>query len=426
VAQNRRIVTITLLVGLTVLIVLQGVVPALCRLDADFPSYFTAAKIATEARDTRRLYDDVWFREQIRRYGLESAANPGKFAPFPPPTALLLMPLARFEPLTALRILTIINVLCLICSIFLLARIASWTVTDSAVFVLLSGHAIINGLRFGQPYILASASCILGYYAYLSGRRLIGGMCFGVFAPIKYFPAIILGYLASRREWIVLLGGAITMVGLGLVSIGVLGWPVHRTFLDSVLGSHLTGRLSLQDQGPPFTAVYQSFDTLFDRLFLFDPAENPQPLAAAPLLRTAGIVITKVTLVLAAIAALLELARANLRGTVGASIGVLGILTLLMAPATATYHFTLLWLPIALLVSHFLTQGARIPAYLILGSYALIGLFPYKLTYPFEGHGGRTVLAYPRLLLLLGMFVVCVYYILRQRSSTDNHEFAPE
>src|SRR6266481_3990899 len=157
-----RPVSILLLIGLAALVFLQGIVPAMSKLDADFPSYFTAARIVADGRDAQQLYNDSWFQEQMRRYGMESGKNPGKFAPFPPPTALLLVPLARFDPITALRVVCALSVLCLVCSIFLLARILSWSVVDAAVFILLSGHAILNGLRFGQPYIVVSSVCILG------------------------------------------------------------------------------------------------------------------------------------------------------------------------------------------------------------------------------------------------------------------------
>jgi hypothetical protein len=246
-----------LLAGLAGYVFVKGVVPALSQIDADFPGYFTSARIVIDRQDTRRLYDDDWFREQIRRYGLESAQNPGKFAPFPPPTALLLVPLARYEPLTALRILTAVSVLGLICSIFLLARILAWHPIDSALFILSSGTAIISGLRFGQPYILISTACILGYYLYLRRRPWLAGACLGLFVPIKYFPIVILAYFGSRKEWKVVLGGAAAIAGVALVSVAVLGWTIHQIFLLSILGNHLTGHLSLQAQAPPFTAVYQ-------------------------------------------------------------------------------------------------------------------------------------------------------------------------
>ena len=409
--------TILMLVGLTAYVFHKGVVPAMSAIDADFPGYFTAARIVIDGQDTQRLYDDDWFREQIRRYGLESAKNPGKFAPFPPPTALLLVPLARCEPLTALRIVTAVSVICLVFSIFLLARILAWNPVDSALFILSSGLAIIGGLRCGQPYILVSTSCILGYYLYLERRPWLAGICFGLFVPIKYFPVIILAYLAFRKEWKVALGGAATIAGVGLISIGVLGWKVHEIFFLSVFGNHLTGRLSLQDQTVPFTAVYQSFDTLFDRLFVFDPARNPQPLLAAPLLRTFGLIAVKGSILLASVAALVKLAREGASSAAAPSIGILGILLLLIAPATATYTCALLWLPVALLIEYFLARGARPSAYFILGVYALIGFIPYNYTYSFEGHGGLTVLAYPRLFLLFAMFIGCVYCIAHPKPS---------
>src|SRR5262249_55176236 len=103
--------TSLLLTGLVGLVILKGVVPAMSAIDSDFAGYFVSAKIVSERQDASKLYDDLWFREQVHRYGAESPGNLGKFAPFPPPTALLLMPLVGFKPLTALRIVTGVSVL---------------------------------------------------------------------------------------------------------------------------------------------------------------------------------------------------------------------------------------------------------------------------------------------------------------------------
>jgi hypothetical protein len=415
----NRAWTTLLLLGLAAYLLQKGVVPALTAVDADFPGYFTSARIVVDGGDTSRLYDDGWFREQIRRYGLESAKNPGKFAPFPPPTALLLVPLARFEPLTALRIVTVVSVLCLILSSFLLARILAWHPVDSALLILSSGGAIITGLRCGQPYILIATACILGYYLYLRGRPWLAGLCLGLFVPIKYFPVLILACFALRKEWRVVLGGVVAIAGVALVSIAVLGWPVHQVFLLEIFGNHLAGRLSLRDQGVPFTAVYQSFDTLFSRLFVFDPLHNPQPLLAAPLLRTLSLVTIKGAIALAAVASLVKLARGGTSSFLAPSIGILAMLLLLLAPATATYMCVLLWLPVALLIDYFLARRAHALAYFILGAYTLIGFIPWNYTYRFEGRGGLTVLAYPRLFVLLAMFVGSAWYIISPRPSAQ-------
>jgi hypothetical protein len=402
----RRVAAAALLIALASFVLVRGVVPALTTIDSDFPNYFAAARIVAAGGSADRLYDDSWFQQQIRRE-LPGVEPRGKFGPFPPPTALLLVPLARLSPLTALRVTTAVSLLCLLCSIGLLARIIPLRVVDSALLVLLSGYAVCNSLRFGQPYIVISTACILGYYAWLKQRPLLAGACFGIFAPIKYVPAFIPLYFALRRQWKVALGGMATAAAVVLAGIAVLGWKVHQVFLDSVLGNHLVANISMQD---PFSASFQSFDTLFRRLFLFDATANPHPWLASPGLQIAALAMTKAAIVVLTIAALVRLARADPDNSTAPSLGLLGIVVLLIAPATATYHFVLLWLPVGLLISYF-RERAPLCAWLTLGLYSLIGFFPYGHFARLEGRGVLTVLAYPRLLLLLAMFSVSVYFI---------------
>ena len=409
--SSRPPFIILLFVALTAILVARGIAPPLTKLGADFPGYFTSAKIVAAGGAVDRLYDNAWFQEQMRHYGIGDPAY-GKFAPFPPPTALLLVPLTPLSPLNALRAMTLVNVLCLIGSIVLLARILGWRLLHSAIFILLSGFAVLGGLRYGQPYILLETLCLLGYYAYLRGRPLAAGICFGVFAPIKYFSVVFLLYFAWRRQWRIVLGGALAIVAIVALSIGILGLQIHEQWLRSVIGNHLIGLLSMQD---PFTASFQSFDTMFRRLFVYDASLNPHPLAALPLLDIVGVVIVKASLTLAAVATLVKLAGDA--GATAPSIGIIGILTLLLAPATASYHFVLLWLPVGLLVQHFFAHHAPRHAYFLIGMYALIGFFPYAIAARFEGRGALGVLAYPRLFLLLSMFVGCLHFIWAQPAS---------
>jgi hypothetical protein len=405
---------VLLVMALATNVIVRGIVPASTRITSDFPNYFTAAKVVADRGNAERLYDLPWFQEQMRRY--QVGTSEGRFSPFPPPTALLLVPLTSLTPLHALRVLTGVSVLCLIGSIVLLARVLAWSVLDAALLVLLSGVAILGGLRLGQPYILVSASCILAYYAFLRNRPMLAGACFGAFTPIKYFPVIFLVYFAFRKQWQVVVGGALTILAIVLVSVAVLGWRIHEQFLTSELGNHLVANLGVHD---PFTARFQSFDTLYRRLFIYDARRNPAPLIIAPILSDVARLITKAAILLAAIATLIRQTRAGGATATGASIGLLGIVTLLLAPATATYHMVLLWLPVALLVDTFLRVGAPRCAYLLLGCYALIGFFPYGWVDPFAGRGGLTVLAYPRLLLLLTMFAVCVRCLWKMRLTSE-------
>jgi len=416
---NWKTLAATLLcAGLGLLLWVRGIAPAVSRIDTDFPNYLTAARIVVDGGPATRLYDDAWFQEQMRRYDIGDPKI-GKFAPFPPPTALLLVPLARLQPLDALRVMTGISLLCMAVSIFLLSRLLDRSLAETGCLVLLSGYAVYNVLKFGQPYVLVSTSCILGYFAYRKGWPLLAGVCFGLFVPIKYFPVVILLYFLFRREWKLVLGGVASATLVVLVSMAVLGWEVHQQFLTSVLGQHLTGHLSMQD---PFTASFQSFDTLFRRLFLFDPGVNPHPWVALPALAGIGVAVTKLAILAVAVISLVELARKDGEHSVSPSIGLLGILVLLLAPATATYHFTLLWLPTALLLDWLLRSGARLHAALLLGLYTVIGFCPYGHLLPFVGRGFLTVLAYPRLFLMLAIFITCVHFIWSRTTATREAE----
>lgn len=399
-----------LLAGLLIAFtVVRGVVPALSRVDTDFPNYLTAAKLAAEGKAGPVFYDDAWFREQMAQRGM----NPiGKFSPFPPPTALLALPLAKLTPLAAQRVMTCVNLLALAAAIVLLSRIVGWGPAPSAVLVLLAGGGVINALRFGQPYMIMSTLCLLGYYAWQRGRPLLGGLCVGLFVPIKYIPVIHLLGFAAARQWRVVQGGALAALAVMASSIAVLGWPLHAAFVEgNVLGNHLLGRLSSQSL---YAASYQSFDALFRRLFVFDPAGNPHPWIVAPALAPAAVILTKLPVMVIAALTVRRLLRAGGGPEVAPILGLLVIATFLVAPATASYHYVLLWLPVGLLLQHLLGRRQWAGAGVLAGCYALIGFFPYGHVHGFEGRGALTVLSFPRLWLLLTMFVTCVWCLTRR------------
>jgi Glycosyltransferase family 87 len=398
-----------LLAALVVYTLVRGVIPAVTAVTNDFPTYYTAAKMVSEGQAGTKLYDGGWFRAQMRRYGLGNPSDAIVFSPYPPPAALLLVPLAGLQPLTALRVLTVLDVLCLVCSALLLGKIFAWRWVDAGLFILLAGHALIAGMRYGHPYILMSTLCLLGYYFYRQGRSTLAGLCLGVFVPIKYWPVSVLAAFGLAMRWRVLLGGGLAIAAVALLSIGGLGWEVHRIFATEILFKHLSGHMVSSGPLPPLSAQAQSFDVLFARLFMLDPRQNPQPLLAmGPLSRELALTSVKVLLVLAAATAIVKVTRRSPASALAPTIGVLGILTLLLTPGSGTYAVVLLWLPVALLVEYFRSTGARLQASLILGSYVLIGFIPYGHLNPFEGHGALGVLAFPRLFLVLAMFIVCV------------------
>jgi hypothetical protein len=404
------------LAGLLVaFLVWRGIIPAFSHLDSDFPNYYTAAKLVAEGRDVRHLYDDSWFQDQIHSYGMNQL---GKFSPFPPATALIFLPLTSLEPLDALRISAVINIGLLVLSIRFLSLILQVPLTGATIFVLLAGIGLANCFRLGQLYILLSFLVIAGYYAYGLGRTTLAGICWGLFVPIKYFPIVILAYFVFRREWKVVIAGVCTATLVALMGLLVLGWDVHREFISSVLGNHLASHFSSQN---PFSAAFQSWDSLLRRLFVYDPDMNPQPLfAGVELFLPLKIAILLLQLV-AALVALVHVHHLRSANADAFSIGLLGLTALLLAPGTGTYHYVLLWLPVGLLLVFFLGRGQTRTAFALAGTYAALGFIPYGAVRHFDGDGLLTVLAYPRLALLLVMFLLTTFSAWN-RTATGNVE----
>ena len=90
---------------------------------------------------------------------------------------------------------------------------------------------------------------------------------------------------------------------------------------------------------------------------------------------------------------------------------------LALLPASATYHFVLLVLPVALLLS----LRPQMPGplyYAIFGLYFILGFIPYRYFIPFDGSGIYTLFAYPRLAVMtaiLGSAIIVTEQALRKR-----------
>jgi hypothetical protein len=138
-----------------------------------------------------------------------------------------------------------------------------------------------------------------------------------------------------------------------------------------------------------------------------------------------AVAVTKIAILAVAVVSLVKLARDEGPQSVPPSIGLLGILVLVLAPATASYHFVLLWLPVGLLLGWLQRERAQAHASILLGLYSLIGFLPYGHLSGFAGRGGLTMLAYPRLLLLLAMFSACIYFIWNRPESTQQTATCP-
>ncbi len=386
------------------LFVWKGIIPAFTGLATDFPNYYTASKLVLEGADLSRLYDDAWFDSQIKSHGMEIE---GKFSPFPPLTMFLMIPVAFLPPEDALRVWTCINVAALLGVFLLLRRITGSPPAMLAAIILSAGAGLANNVRFGQWYVILLLLMCLGFTFWKNGAVTLAGIMFGIGAAIKYFPILYLAIFLVRREWKGVAACLGTIALLNLVGVLLAGAQVYRTFFQDVLFNHLSGHLQ-----NPFSASFQSWQSLFRRLFVPDAALNPSPFVNWPSGLAAGTTLIAGSVLVYTLDRVFALQKDRTFGSLELQFALVTIMGLVLLPASATYHFVLLILPIAVLFARRDVFPGR-TFFPIAMLYVALGYIPYHLFAKFDGEGILSIIAYPRLIVMTLLFALSIRQISR-------------
>ncbi|MBF8294402.1 MAG: hypothetical protein HW389_947 [Bacteroidetes bacterium] len=385
-----------LMVALTILLLVKGIIPAFTTIGTDFSNYYTSSYVLVhESRNVERLYDSQWFSQRARMLG---GPEGGIFQPFPPPTALLMVPLAFFDMRTAKTLWTVINLGILAALVSVLSRLSKLDYSHSFLVLLGSGFALINNFYLGQSYLLLTLCLAFSIRFYTQKKDVLSGILAGLFIPIKYFPLALVVFFLFEKRWIAAASTALAVLVVLGVSVLTLGPALHSSFLRVVLVEHLDGQMV-----NPFSATYQSWNSLLRSLFVKDYPLNPHPFVdwSAGFSYARGLVITGLTLVL------LRAARIGFKQGAHFSffVGILFSFALLVAPATATYHFLVLTIPVAILSSILLESRQFVPLALVLICFCGLGGVPAGALEALSLERAWKLLAYPRLYLLLGLFL---------------------
>jgi len=413
------------------LLLIKGIIPGWTRLHSDFSNYYVSAKLITDGVPLDHLYDNEWFQGKIKDYGIDT---PGKFSPFPPITTFVMLPLTVFEPLTAQRIFTLINLLFVGIGIITLKKLTSWSTIAATLFLLGAGLGLINNIAFGQVYLIMTVFILFAFLLVNHNHFLLAGIILGVFTAIKYFPIVLIagfflnGCLEIYQNKITIrriyTNGDFRVVFYGIISFLLLltvqyfyfGKLIFNDWIYSAFLPHLDSELEGQGM---FSYYFQSWDSLLRNLFVYDPQFNPHPF----LDWKGGKLFFKITIaVLIALITAWTLFKIRsgtppIRRAVCLSIPSVAALVLL--PASATYHFILLVPSLVLIIRQPDPDINRHIKVAILVLYGFIGLIPYNLLFNLSEQLGLW-LAYPRLWLISILFVVVVVGMTQRSKSVVN------
>jgi hypothetical protein len=314
----------------------------------------------------------------------------------PPAAALILWPLADLDPVSAKQVWTWVNLVCL--SLACLALAASepgdqW-LQRAALALALVGllEPVVEGMRLGQAYallLLLEAGFVL-----LLRRKFdaAAGVALAVMIAFKTAGLALPAMLAVRRRWIaltsMLVGSAVLVAGTSAV-LGPSAWAAYARAL-----------ISVESHREIAVTAYQSVPGFLAHLFRFDPDWNRAPVVDVPWLvvpLTLGVAAFMVGVTAWRTWTAESTTAGKDTGHADSVLAAWVMLSIILNPATADYHYTLAIVPAFLLLTRFAGQPTgRIALVAALIGIVLIGApWPQRVFAMSDGLAG--LVAYPRL-----------------------------
>src|SRR5215831_4445918 len=133
----------------------RGFVPAWRSLNTDFPNYYVAARLLARGDSLTRVYDWIWFQRQKDHAGVENRIV--TFNPLTLYSALPIVPLTSFQPLSAKRWWLIVNLFFLGFSAFALHSITNMSGVRIAILMFLAIEPLQIHFLYGQLHIFVLA-----------------------------------------------------------------------------------------------------------------------------------------------------------------------------------------------------------------------------------------------------------------------------
>ena len=397
--KNRQILLIALLCLLLLYFFKSGFIPSLSKIYPDFSPYFISAKIYSDAGDTSKIYNKIEFQHKMNEYGVDSELHATWF--YPPFSTIIFLPLSHLDIMDAKRIWNVFNLFILLALILLIKRWASFNITVIAVLVFLSGIPIQNNFLLGQFYLLELFLILLAFSCHQKGLKILSGAIIAFCAAVKISPVFIIFYFLIKKQWKAFFSATFLLLLFFVIGFICLGKEANFNYFF-----HVFPRISNEISAPPFSVGNQSIFTILQKIFLFSESLNPHPLFNQPglyvLLKNFATICPLFTCLALTMNARRGLDNENIR----IEISML-ILTILLASGCNTYHFTLLILPVILLLDFSIKRREHLQSVIILGAYILCGT-PILILFFCLPEGILSPLRYMRVWLLICLFIIAI------------------
>lgn len=395
--MHRRIIEGAVLVLLGLYLFGHTLPRAWRTLNTDFPNYYLAVRLVHDGVDPSRAYEWIWLQREKDHRDIDQRVI--GLVPITPFSTLAMWPLAGLSPLLAKHAWLLFNLALLFPIAWLLTAVTGLSLWQTG-FLLGVCFPLQRNLLYGQYYIVLLGILTAGCWAAQRQRNRLAGSLIGLGVAVKIFPVILTLHFIRKKNWEALVWCVFTGILCLLVSIPIFGWSLHRTYLLQVLPWTLRGEVL-----DPYNLASSSLSTLLHRLFIFEPQLNAHPALHAPWLF--AILHPSLQLALLAPALLWIDTGVSSRARIALEWSALLLATTTLTPLPASYHFTVLVLPVAVLCAHLIRERRRTLLAMIIALYLAVG-YPGWNTAPVDGW--HALLHVKRLyaLILLTTVAVCL------------------
>ena len=376
-------------------------------LNTDFPNYYLAVRLTREGVDPSRAYDWIWLQREKDHRNIDQRVV--GLVPITPFSTLAMWPLTGLPPLVAKHTWLLFNLALLLPIAWLMKAVTGLSLLRVGCLFGLC-FPLHRNLLYGQYYIVLLGILTAACWAAQRQRDRLAGSLIALGVAVKIFPVILVLHLARKKKWAALLACLVTGMLCALASIWVFGWSLHRTYLLQVLPWTLRG-----EGLDPYNLASSSLSTLLHRLFIFEPQLNPYPALHAAWLF--AILHPTIQLALLAPALLWIDTGESSPARIALEWSALLLATLTLTPLPASYHFTVLILPVAVLCAHLIREQRRTLCVIVIALYLAVG-YPGWNTAPVDGW--QSLLHVKRLYALMLLTIVALSLI--RRATTIRQE----
>jgi hypothetical protein len=377
---------------------------------SDFAGYYTAASIVAHGDSILKMYDDAWFKEQVKHLGLQDTGM--VMYVNPPPVSLVMVPLVGVEPSRAKLTWNIFNIILLIVIwvIALQCFDISWrSFYGIALFGLLASTLpFLRNIQRGQMYISLLLLVILLWRALTKNNAWQAGIALSLLLLLKYFGWMLVPFLVVQRKWKEVIITLCCVIAGTIVTMVIVG---PETYLAHF--ARLGRAFSMQDA---FITGLPCVPALFGKLFVYHPQWNLHPIIDAPWLAT--LLTVSILIVMMGIS-LQRTSRSFLQSFY--SLIVVGVL---FTPLAAEHHFVLLSIPFFICVANqrWNTKPLSYALPMLALGYMIFGWFPSVPPNMFNGW--MQLLAFPRLYGGMILWIVLVFSKTSPVINVTTHETA--